>query len=298
MSFKNDVPNYKSYREDKYHMQTVPNAVWSELEGLIRRYSNDASTLKGYLNRFSEIIPCEPTTNWGWDFLASEIGYFVRCIKNKVTNGRFDIFMDCMGALVDCVSGRDEEINDFFEEHKIGYYCTVDTFNIRIHWHIREDSDIVDEMSSTKSIIKSASQQAYDEFENAIRSLENSKNERSRKDAVRSCVSALEAVIKAYGNDDEIGNATKILRAEKVWGLEDIVKEGHSIFNTMHRLYPDLRHGSTEVSTMSIEEAEYWIGRISNYLKYMQKMAKKMVVIKIKIAALPFPVRHSVTAED
>ena len=81
MSFKNDVPNYKSYREDKYHMQTVPNAVWSELEGLIRRYSNDASTLKGYLNRFSEIIPCEPTTNWGWDFLASEIGYFVRCIK-------------------------------------------------------------------------------------------------------------------------------------------------------------------------------------------------------------------------
>ena len=71
------------------------------------------------------------------------------------------------------------------------------------------------------------------------------------------------------------------------------MKEGHSIFNTMHRLYPDLRHGSTEVSTMSIEEAEYWIGRISNYLKYMQKMAKKMVVIKIKIAASPFPVRHS-----
>ena len=94
MSFKNDVPNYKSYREDKYHMQTVPNAVWSELEGLIRRYSNDASTLKGYLNRFSEIIPCEPTTNWGWDFLTNDIGYFVRRIKNKVTNGRFDIFVN------------------------------------------------------------------------------------------------------------------------------------------------------------------------------------------------------------
>ena len=85
----------------------------------------------------------------------------------------------------------------------------------------------------------------------------------------------MEAVIKAYGNDDEIGNATKNLRGEQIWGLEDIVKEGNSIFNSMHRFYPDLRHGSTEVSTMPIEEAEYWIGRISNYLKYMQKMAHK-----------------------
>lgn len=32
MSFKNDIPNYKSYSEDKYHMKTVPNAVWPELE--------------------------------------------------------------------------------------------------------------------------------------------------------------------------------------------------------------------------------------------------------------------------
>ena len=275
MSFKNDIPNYKSYSEEKYHMQTVPSTVWSELEGLIRRYSNNASTLKGYLNRFSEIIPCEPTTNWGWDFLANDISNFVYAIKRKVANGRFDVFMDCMAVLVDGVLGRDEEINEFFEEHRIGYYCFIDTFNFRVHWCVKDDSDIVDEMSATKIMVKSASQQAYDEFENAIKSLENSKNERSRKDAVRSCVSAMEAVIKAYGNNDEIGNATKILRAEKVWGLEDIVKEGHSIFNTMHRLYPDLRHGSTEISTMSIEEAEYWIGRISNYLKYMKKMANK-----------------------
>ncbi len=131
MSFKNDIPNYKSYNEDKYHMKTVPNAVWPELEGLIRRYSDDASTLKGYLNRFSEIIPCEQTTNWGWDFLANDISDFVYAIKRKVDNGRFDVFMDCMAALINGVIGRDEEINEFFEEHKIGYYCTVDTFNIR-----------------------------------------------------------------------------------------------------------------------------------------------------------------------
>lgn len=275
MSFKSDIPNYKSYNEDKYHMKTVPNAIWPELEGLIRRYSEDAVQLKGYLNRFSEIIPCEQTTNWGWDFLANDISNFVYAIKKKVDNGRFDVFMDCIAALINGVVGRDEEINDFFEEHKVGYYCVIDILNVRVHWCAKDDSGIVDEMSATKDIVKSASQQAYDEFENAIISLQHATNERSRKDAVRSCVSAMEAVIKAYGNDDEIGNATKNLRAEHIWGLEDIVKEGNSIFNSMHRFYPDLRHGSTEISTMPIEEAEYWIGRISNYLKYMQKMATK-----------------------
>ena len=37
-------------------------------------------------------------------------------------NGRFDVFMDCMAVLINGVIGRDEEINEFFEEHKIGYY--------------------------------------------------------------------------------------------------------------------------------------------------------------------------------
>lgn len=100
-------------------------------------------------------------------------------------------------------------------------------------------------------------------------------SKRARKDAVRSCASAMEAIIKAFGNNDEIGEATKILRSEKCWGLDDIVKDGNSIFNSLHRFYPDLRHGSTEISTMPIEEAEYWIGRMNTYIRYMKKMADK-----------------------
>ena len=46
-------------------------------------------------------------------------------------NGRFDVFMDCMAVLINGVIGRDEEINEFFEEHKIGYYCFIDILNTR-----------------------------------------------------------------------------------------------------------------------------------------------------------------------
>ena len=274
MSFKKDIPNYKSYSEEKYYMKTVPSSVWSELQGLISRCSDSAAKLKLYLNRFAEIIPCELTPNWGWDFLVNDVTDFVYNIRKKTNAGNFHTFMDCMAVLVED-DERAEEINEFLEEHNIGYICCVDPFSKQVIWSLKDDSDIVEEMSATKAVIKSASQQAYEEIENAIASLKNSTNERSRKDAVRSCVSAMEAVVKVYGKTNEIGEATKNLRTEGIWGLEEIVKEGNAIFNTMHRIYPDLRHGSTESSTMSLEEAEYWIGRISNFIKYMQKMAKQ-----------------------
>ncbi len=117
----------------------------------------------------------------------------------------------------------------------------------------------------------SISKQACDEIRRAIKSLEDTSDDRAIKDALRSCVSALEAVVKALGHDEEIGNATRNLRNENLWGNEEIVKEGNSIFNTMHRLYPDLRHGSTSSSILSVNEAQYWIGRILNYIKYMDR---------------------------
>lgn len=48
-------------------------------------------------------------------------------------------------------------------------------------------------------MVKSTSQQAFEEFERAIITLEDADNERARKDAVRSCASAMEA-IKQFGH--------------------------------------------------------------------------------------------------
>lgn len=84
----------------------------------------------------------------------------------------------------------------------------------------------------------------------------------------------MEAVVKNYGHYNEIKRATTNLKESKVWGKDEIVKEGNSLFNMMHRLYPDLRHGSTEVSSMSMEEAEYWISRICCFVIYIENTAK------------------------
>lgn len=132
-----------------------------------------------------------------------------------------------------------------------------------------EIKDNIGKIEETKNAIKLISKQAFEHLEQAKKQLENSDNERARKDAVRDCASAMESMIKNYGNADDIKEASKQLRLMKTWGKDEIVKDGDAIFNTLHRLYPDLRHGSIETSQMTLEEALYWVDRITAYINYM-----------------------------
>jgi hypothetical protein len=270
MSFKDDNPNWKLYSNSVRNMNTVPSMAFAELKGLIRKSSNDNRGLKDVLNGFAEIIPCEPTQNWGWNFLENDIAIYVDALKAKVNKGKFPVFMDCLAVLIDVGDLRLEDINEFLEDNNIGY-CAEYNFNHQVIWRSIEESDVVEHLEEAQATLSSVSKQACDEIRRARKSLEDSDDERAIKDSLRSCVSAMEAVIKEFGHDDEIGNATKNLRDAKIWGNDDIVKEGNAIFNTMHRLYPDLRHGSTKSSNLTLNEAEYWIGRILNYIQYMDK---------------------------
>lgn len=270
MSFKDDNPNWKLYSNSVRNMNTVPPMAFAELEGLIRKSSNDSRELKGVLNGFAEIIPCEPTQNWGWNFLENDIAIYVDALKAKVNKGKFPVFMDCLAVLINVGDLRLEDINEFLEDNNIGY-CAEYNFNHQVTWRSIEESDVIERLEEAQATLSSVSKQACDEIRRARKSLEDSDDERAIKDSLRSCVSAMEAVIKEFGHDDEIGNATKNLRDAKIWGNDDIVKEGNTIFNTMHRLYPDLRHGSTKSSNLTLNEAEYWIGRILNYIQYMDK---------------------------
>lgn len=281
MSFKNNFPDYKSFSEDNYIMNSgfLSSSFWSQLQGIVLR-AGSKNGLLNILNKFAEIIPCEPTTNWGANYLRNDVSNFVGAIRRRVqSDNHFDVLMDCLGVLADIDGEMLGDINDFLLDHKIGYYCVRDPFTGNIIWAIRDESTVVSELDKTQKIVKSVSIQAFEEILRAKKALEDaSLDERARKDSVRSCVSAMEALIKEYGKEKEIGEATKKLKKEDVWGETEIVKDGHAIFNVLHKLYPDLRHGTTseEASNMSIEEAEYWLGRISTFMNYMKKRADEL----------------------
>ena len=83
MPFKNDIPNYRAIPDGKLYMHTVPDDVWTPMESLIRKASNNANKLKAVINNIAEISGGQITTNWGWDYLENDISGYVMDIRKK-----------------------------------------------------------------------------------------------------------------------------------------------------------------------------------------------------------------------
>ena len=143
MSFINDVPHYRDYPDGEYYMQTVPDDVWSSMESLIRKAASDSNGLKNVLNTLAEISGGSLTYNWGWEYLVNDIYYCVRDIRKKVTGRRayrFDAFMDCLAVLHDCGELTYDDINEFLEDHGIGYVCNS-SISGTLEWFVVDDYD-------------------------------------------------------------------------------------------------------------------------------------------------------------
>ena len=86
----------------------------------------------------------------------------------------------------------------------------------------------------------------------------------------------MEAMVKKLASEGDFDKASKKLRDEKVWGNDQIVKEGYSTWGLLHHHYPDIRHGQPAETAIELEEALCWIDRIPTYVKYMA--ARKRVL--------------------
>ena len=272
MSFIKDVPNYKNLSSNNYLLNEAPDEIWGKLEAYACKASDDSNTLKAIINNLNELALIPHTQNWGYDWLTNDLCDTLSTIRKKVESGKFPLFMDAIQIIVKHGNIDIDEMNEFLAEEGVGYYLYYESFYREYHWVVRDDIDnLTTKIDETIEVVKSASQQAFEHFEQAKKQLENASSERARKDAVRDCASAMESIIKLLGGENDIRDASKKLRAANQWGKDEIVKDGDSIFNALHRLYPDLRHGSTQASQMTLEEALYWTDRITTYINYMLK---------------------------
>lgn len=278
MSFRRDIPNYKTIHSEKFNLTVVDKSIWTKLEAYSQRVCDNSDQLKALVNRLSELALIPATTNWGWDFLVNDLSHVIYVLSKQVSEGKFYLLMDTIALIAEAGSLDFEEIDELLTDFNLGYCLNVDPLTRRYYWVLREDvTDLTENIENVECLIKDGFQQALEHFEQAKKQFANADSERARKDAVRDCASAMESIIKILGNDDDIRNASKILRDQEIWGKDTIVKDGDSIFNTLHRLYPDLRHGSTEISEMGIEEAQYWVDRITAYVSYMIRMNENII---------------------
>jgi len=273
MAFKQEHSNYQSYQSKDYFVNNLPDSFCSALEGYIARHCRTAQQLKNIINDIASRIPRELTQNWGWDFLIEDLrDYVLDLCKSK-----FHKAMDFLSDFYERFHGdiELEDFNEFLEDLKLGYILEGDSLG-EFSWGIRGDvSSRVEKVEEASVVVKETCSQALEHLEQARQHLLSTRNNRDRKDAIRDCMSAMEAMLKRITGNKDIASATNSMRQDGDWGSDIIVRDGLSIWNHLHRLYPDIRHGNPTKSEITDEEALYWIERISYFIKYVSKVYKK-----------------------
>lgn len=271
MSFKSEHPNYKGYESPDYLVSELPSDLSSALQGFITRQCEDERELKAVINDIAGRVPMEITTNWGWNYLIEELPYYVGKLCKLSLPKIMDFLSDtCTNSHL---SFSTDELNELLEDLQIGYILEADRWSGSGSWSLRETvSSRAEAVEETALHVKDICGQTLDHLKQAKKHLLNTSNDRDRKDAIRDCMSAMESMMKTLSGKTDIKDATTELRTQSSWGPEIVVKDGLSLWERMHKEYPDIRHGNPKKSDITDEEALYWLERITCFIRYMSRV--------------------------
>jgi len=164
------------------------------LKGYVLRYCESDKSLQRFCQYLATLIPCEPTGHWGRGFLLEELDD----LFGKIANGKLPKFMDALQYFVgNWVQSDDlEDLNELFALHNFGYQIS---YNILYgaEWSLREEPHQVNKsIADAIEAVEDISAQAKRHLEQAKEHLNNAHDDRSRKDALRDAMSAMESSIK------------------------------------------------------------------------------------------------------
>lgn len=269
--FKDDFPNYMAFDDTVYYTHSIPTGLNSAIQGLVLRHCEDGGDLKQVVNIFLTHVPCEPTINWGRDWLVDDLDSALR----KLSKVSFHKFMDALKSVA-YELGEDfiNALNEEFQECEFGYCLERDILTRKYSWVLRDsEANRTEELDEAEQEVEDICHQAQEHLKQCRSNLINS-TLRSRKDAVRDAMSAMESLMKNLSGKKDVEESTKFFREQNKWGVDIIVKDGVSIWNRLHDLYPDIRHGNPNETEISQEEALFWVERIITYIKYLSRMSR------------------------
>ena len=278
--FAQQFKDYAQYSDGDCYRKSVPANLSNSLAELLVAAcgpdgeSSTATTMGKVANDLLAMAGKKSTTNWDTGSLKAEI----RSAYQILEESRFDKFMDATlnavrrlyNAHASAQARLLDKINDTLLSANMGYTVrTVDGMD-RLAWEARAEAAAgVAALNATAAAVTDVSKEVLDHLEQAKSHLLNPASSRSRKDAVRDAMSAMEAMIKKLAGESDYDDACKKLRGEKVWGNDQIVKEAQSVWGVLHKQHPDVRHGQPSGTDITLEEAICWIDRITAYVRYM-----------------------------
>ena len=270
-TFTESHPNYGAYTSEVRAVNALPLGFASAFESfLIARCKNDARSLKTIINAIAAKTLTSPTTNWGFDFLAGELGYYVRELCKKPLPVVMDLLFEI--AVDEGLRVSTKETNIFLDAIGLGYRIEGDLPMLR-EWVLVDGVETkIASIETAASAVSNICDQTLEHLDQAKRQLSSNHGDRARKDAVRDCLSAMETMLKRLSGQSSINNAVKALIESGEWGNEHTIKHGHKLWTILHQYHQDLRHGNLAVSQMTENEALYWVDCITNFVTYLARV--------------------------
>ncbi|MGA4466317.1 hypothetical protein CN894_05290 [Bacillus thuringiensis] len=272
MKFLEQHPNYTAYIHEEYDMSSLPftlrrNDLNILVHACLASCSQDDDLLLNTYRLQNELAaelqdsPCE---NAHYDYMKDEI---IRVLDNS--RRQFSSFMDGLSVIIRVTQELDR-VNEFLQGHSIGYVA---------EWGFRDVSWIQSDGTENQvASLVEAVETIPDDFQNtnahirqAITQLQDSQDERSRKDALRDALSAVEAYVKYVSGKNSIYSSCRELTNMIQAPDASFISEGADLWNEIHETYPDIRHGNEARTVLELPEALYYIERLMCYLKYIHR---------------------------
>lgn len=283
--FKEQYPDHMACSNESYVMNKIPDKLLNSLpgiyvEGAQRKITNypgpgylDRDTvMKIIVNKVAVYSYNEATQNWGWDYLIQDLKTNVFALK-ELPFARFmdsisDLALNSLGIYIL------DDLNELFEFVNFGYRLNN---NHNKPWNIvNPNTKSSIEIETVAELTRKLCKQTADHILQAKEQLKRNENSRARKDAIRDCLSAMEALMKHITNSKDVKGANILMLDNlEMWGPKFIITEGHKLWKLFHEDYTDIRHGNFDISNITIEEANYFIERILIYVSYISTIALK-----------------------
>jgi hypothetical protein len=199
---------------------------------------------------------------------------FIYKVKGKCNDENIDIVFDCLGAIVLNTSCSVNAINAFLKKHNIEIKCNYDYHNL--YWEALNPNKTIEEVDNLKVKVKPISLQSCENLESLLETLSNKEHKRSGKDALKSAVSTMEAVLKSVTGKSDFDKSIKHFKDKKVGNMA-IIRKGNEYWKLANEKFRDCRHGTvdSEMKELTLVEAIFWVKEITNYVTYIIDISKQ-----------------------
>lgn len=264
MEFVKQHPNYKTYKSDTFYVNEFPKNIQNSTEVFLANIAeSNANVLRRIIDILAQYVNTGLTENFSWSYLISDLKHSLNALFKTDFNNFFDFLYDLYNA--DLLLPGD--INKFLEKNHLGYRLSLSVTSYE--WELLEDcsSSVINRAEELIIEPQNICEQTKEHLKQLINNI-NTGSDRAMKDALRDALSALEALMKHLTNTNEIKHATNELKKLNI-APDFLIKDGLAIWDRIHEVYPDVRHGNPNIKNISKADLHYCLNKILIYIEYL-----------------------------